>query len=129
MDTKEKKTAGPTDHLANERTFLAWVRTGIALMGFGFVIVKFALFIRQISSMLVADKQTPVQGRGYSAVIGVVMVVLGALMVALSYARYRNIERQLNKSEYYPSGWLAASVTFSLIVGAILLVLYLVPNI
>ncbi len=129
MDTKEKKAAGPADHLANERTFLAWVRTGIALMGFGFVIVKFALFIRQISSMLVADKQIPVQGKGYSAVIGVVMVVLGALMVALSYVRYRNIEKQLNNNEYYPSGWLAASVTFSLIAGAILLVLYLLPNI
>lgn len=129
MDTIEKRTGGPTDHLANERTFLAWVRTGIALMGFGFVIVKFALFIRQLSSMLVPDKQIPDQGKGYSAVIGVVMVVLGALMIALSYFRYRNIEKQLNNNDYYPSGWLAATVTFSLIAGAILLVLYLLPNI
>lgn len=128
MDTKEKKAGGPADHLANERTFLAWVRTGIALMGFGFVIVKFALFIRQLSSMLV-DKQIPVQGKGYSAVIGVVMVVLGAVMIALSYFRYRNIERQLNNNDYYPSGWLATTVTFSLIAGAVLLVLYLLPNI
>ncbi len=36
---------GITDHLANKRTFLAWVRTGIALMGFGFVISKFEIFI------------------------------------------------------------------------------------
>ncbi len=129
MDTKGKKIAGPTDHLANERTFLAWVRTGIALMGFGFVIVKFALFIRQISIMLVPDKQIPVQGKGYSAVIGVVMVALGALMIALAYIRYRNIEKQLHNNDYYPSGWLAATVTFSLIAGAVLLVLYLVPNI
>ncbi|QEM08229.1 DUF202 domain-containing protein [Mucilaginibacter rubeus] len=33
-----------SDHLANERTFLAWIRTSIALMGFGFVVVKFSLF-------------------------------------------------------------------------------------
>lgn len=129
MDITEKKAAGPADHLANERTFLAWVRTGIALMGFGFVIVKFALFIRQISSMLAADKQIVVPGKGYSAVIGVIMVVLGALMIALSYVRYRNIEKQLNNNDYYPSGWLAAVVTFSLITGAVLLVLYLLPNI
>ena len=129
MDIKEKKTGGPTDHLANERTFLAWVRTGIALMGFGFVIVKFALFIRQLSSMIVPGKQIPVQGKGYSAVIGVVMVVLGALMITLSFFRYRNIEKQLNNNDYRPSGWLAATVTFSLVVCAILLVLYLLPNI
>ncbi len=129
MNAKEKKVGGPTDHLANERTFLAWVRTGIALMGFGFVIVKFALFIRQLSNMLVPAKQIPVQGKGYSAVIGIVMVVLGALMIALSYFRYRNIEKQLNNNEYYPSGWLAATITFSLIVGTVLLALYLLPNI
>lgn len=127
MDIKEKKVAGPTDHLANERTFLAWVRTGIALMGFGFVIVKFALFIRQISYVL--DKQMPSQGKGYSAVIGVVMVILGALMITLAYLRYRNIEKQLNNNEYYPSSRLAVTLTVSLILGAILLVLYLWPNI
>lgn len=44
-----KPTINPSDHLANERTFLAWVRTSIALMGFGFVVVKFSLFIKQLS--------------------------------------------------------------------------------
>ena len=42
---EEIKTKGsPNDHLANERTFLAWIRTSIAFIGFGFVIVKFAVF-------------------------------------------------------------------------------------
>ncbi|MCG2888420.1 MAG: DUF202 domain-containing protein [Sulfolobales archaeon] len=45
--------ASPSDHLANERTFLAWVRTGIALIGFGLVIAKFAIFI----SLINASKQ------------------------------------------------------------------------
>jgi len=40
------------EHLANERTFLAWIRTSIALMGFGFVIVKFTLFLKQLSLLL-----------------------------------------------------------------------------
>ncbi len=61
-EVKSKKSAGPADHLANERTFLAWIRTSIALMGFGFVIVKFALFIREISIAL-GDKVV-VPGRG-----------------------------------------------------------------
>ena len=72
-----KKQSNPSDHLANERTFLAWIRTSIALMGFGFVIVKFALFIREVSIALGDKISTP--PKGYSAIIGVVMVAFGAI--------------------------------------------------
>jgi putative membrane protein len=128
VKTIERKPAGAADHLANERTFLAWVRTSIALMGFGFVIVKFTLFIRQISYVL-GEKIAPSQGKGYSAIIGVTMVALGAVMATLAYVRYRKIEKQLNNNTYFPSKWLSALVTLSIIIGAVLLVLYLLPNI
>ena len=124
---KERKGAGVADHLANERTFLAWIRTSIALMGFGFVIVKFALFIRQISVALGTKAAIP--GKGYSAIIGVFMVALGAIMAALAFFRYLNIEKQLNNNSFFPSKWLSALVTISIVIGSILLVLYLVPNI
>src|SRR3954463_8499323 len=126
-DLKEKKPAGPADHLANERTFLAWIRTSIALMGFGFVIVKFALFIRQIS--LALGSKVTIPAKGYSAIIGVVMVALGAIMATLAFFRYLSIEKQLNTNSYFPSKWLSALVTLSIVIGSILLVLYLVPNI
>ncbi|MDQ2862441.1 MAG: DUF202 domain-containing protein, partial [Bacteroidota bacterium] len=114
-------------HLANERTFLAWIRTSIALMGFGFVIVKFAIFIRQITIAL--GEKALVSGKGYSAIIGVVMVALGAIIATLAYLRYRSIEKQLSNNVYFPSNWIIALVTISLIIGSILLVLYLVPNV
>jgi uncharacterized membrane protein YidH (DUF202 family) len=41
-----------SDHLANERTFLAWVRTSIGIMAFGFVVVKFTLFVKQLALLL-----------------------------------------------------------------------------
>lgn len=126
-DSSEKKPAGPADHLANERTFLAWIRTSIALMGFGFVIVKFALFVRQIAIAL--GNKVTVPGKGYSATIGVFMVALGAVMASLAYFRYASIEKQLNSNNYFPSKWLSALVTISIVIGSILLVLYLLPNI
>ena len=46
---KPSKAPDRRDHMANERTFLAWVRTSIAIMAFGFVVEKFALFIREIT--------------------------------------------------------------------------------
>ncbi|MDQ2753908.1 MAG: DUF202 domain-containing protein [Bacteroidota bacterium] len=122
-----KKPAGASDHLANERTFLAWIRTSIAMMGFGFVIVKFALFIRQITAVLHQPNINPNQG--FSAVIGVIMVAFGALIAALSFVRYRNVEKQLNNGSYFSSQWLSIVVTVSIIIGSILLVLYLLPNI
>jgi len=131
MDTAEhtpkEKRGNPTDHLANERTFLAWIRTSIALMGFGFVIVKFALFIRQVS--IAFGEKTVVPQKGYSAIIGVFMVAMGAITAILAFIRYRNIEKQLNSNSYFPSQWLSVLVTICIVIACILLVLYLLPNI
>ncbi len=122
-----KKPAGASDHLANERTFLAWIRTSIAMMGFGFVIVKFALFIRQISVAL--HQPNVSSGKGFSAVIGVIMVAFGAIIAALSFVRYRDVEKQLTNGSYFSSQWLSMIVAVSIIIGSVLLVLYLLPNI
>ena len=91
----------------NER-FLRGSGTSIALMGIGFVIVKFALFIKQISFCIGKDV-TP-QGKGYSAVIGVTMVAFGAIITVLAYIRYRTIEKHLNSGAYFPSKWLSLLV-------------------
>ncbi|WP_345229811.1 DUF202 domain-containing protein [Olivibacter ginsenosidimutans] len=47
-DNQDRKII-PNDHLANERTFLAWIRTSLTFMGLGFVVVKFSLFIKQLT--------------------------------------------------------------------------------
>lgn len=118
-----RKPAGPADYLANERTFLAWIRTSIAIMGFGFVIVKFVVFIRQVSLMMGTTTAIP-QNRS-SAVVGIVMVVMGALMATISYFRYSQIEKKLNQNEYFPSKKLSLLVTLALLISAVFLIIYL----
>nr|WP_169818738.1 DUF202 domain-containing protein [Niabella ginsenosidivorans] len=59
MEANKNSKAGASDHLANERTFLAWIRTSIGIMGFGFVVVKFSLFIRQLALALDAPQALP----------------------------------------------------------------------
>lgn len=120
-------TANPSDHLANERTFLAWIRTSIAIMGFGFVVVKFALFIKQISLVL-TNKQTVLPGKGYSTQIGVLLVAVGVFMAMYSYLRYRTTEKQLLNKAYKPSVLPALLLTLGILIIGTLLVIYLIPG-
>jgi putative membrane protein len=119
--------ASPNDHLANERTFLAWIRTSIAIMGFGFVVVKFSLFIRQVSAAL--NEKIIFQGKGYSPVIGISLVIIGAVMALLAFWRYRNIEKHLLRGTYFPSFALSLLMTLAILIVSLLLVLYLLPNV
>lgn len=124
QDLKPKISA--SDHLANERTFLAWVRTSIALMGFGFVVVKFSIFVRQLS--LVVAGQPIVPARGFSGVIGMGMVAIGALTALIGYLRYQRIEKQLLNQAFYPTSKLLLLLTAGIIVSSLLLLYYLLPN-
>ncbi len=77
------------DHAANERTLLAWIRTGIALMAFGFAIARFGLFLREVAQV---GQVRVAHGTG-SSWFGVVLVVLGLVTNAAAtvrYARLRN---------------------------------------
>ena len=127
MDDNNTPIANPSDHLANERTFLAWVRTSIAIMGFGFVVVKFALFIKQISLVL-NNKQTVLPGKGYSSHIGILLVAIGVFMAFYSYIRYRITEKQLSDGAYRPSFLPSLLLTLAILIVGVLLVIYLIPE-
>jgi putative membrane protein len=101
---KEINKGNIRDHLANERTFLAWIRTSIGIMAFGFVVVKFSLFVKQISFVL--DKENQLHVKGYSAIIGIFLVATGAIAAMASFIRYKQIERRLIHGEYKTYRWL-----------------------
>jgi uncharacterized membrane protein YidH (DUF202 family) len=114
--------------MANERTFLAWVRTSIAVMAFGFVVERFSLFIREVSSILGKSGDGIPPSHGYSAIIGIILVTLGTLMGALSFIRYRKTEKQIDSDSYRPSLTLDFLVTASVLLIGILLIAYLIYN-
>src|SRR5271167_2160597 len=116
-----------SDHLANERTFLAWIRTSVGLMGFGFVVVKFSIFVKQFS--IAVERQVPVASHGYSSVMGIGLVAFGALIGILSFYRYRKIEKQISNPEYKPSGILINLLAVSILLIGIFLVIYLLQSI
>ena len=114
------------EHLANERTFLAWIRTSIALMGFGFVIVKFALFLKQLTLLLETEG---IPFKGYSSIIGVVMVAIGVIIAFLAFLQYKRNEKWIKNNYFVSSSMLSLLITCILIIGGIVLVFYLVSTI
>ncbi|HEY8734747.1 MAG TPA: DUF202 domain-containing protein [Puia sp.] len=112
-----------SDHLANERTFLAWIRTSIGIMAFGFVVVKFTLFVKQIS--IVFQKTLPVPGHEYTSVMGIFLVAFGAIVGVSAFFRYRTVEKQLANTNYRPSTVLSTVLAIFILVIGSLLVLYL----
>jgi|SRR5690606_5613812 len=108
------------DHLANERTLLAWVRTAIGIMAFGFVVVKFSLFVRQVALMLGNPADLPQYA--YTAPIGILLVATGVLSLLFALFRYHRTAKQLDQGVYrHDSGLLYGLVGLMLLIGAVLI--------
>jgi uncharacterized protein (DUF302 family)/uncharacterized membrane protein YidH (DUF202 family) len=85
-----------SDYLAAERTLLAWIRTGLALMGFGFVVARFGLFLQELQ---VAQRLPPLRSYGVSLWFGVVLIAMGVVMNLLSAWRHNRLIQELNVGE------------------------------
>ena len=89
------------DHAANERTFLAWVRTAIAIMAFGFLIAKFNLFLR-IASESVAARSLPAGSQIFGNIAGLLLIVLGGAMMVFATIRFRKTTLEIDAKEVRP---------------------------
>lgn len=127
---KPAKSPSCSDHMANERTFLAWIRTVIGIMAFGFVVEKFAFFIRKFSYFV--DKTLPPETNHshieFSSIFGIVLVAMGGLMGILAFIRYKKVEWEINEGNYKPSLLLDIMVTLGIITIGIFLVFYMLHS-
>ena len=113
--TEEKKKARVRNrrvHLANERTFLAWIRTSLGIMAFGFVLEKFLI--------------PQGENGGEGALLGIFVMILGAVASLLATYRFLKTEKEISEDTFRPS--IAADVLLALLLGSIgvLLVIYLI---
>jgi putative membrane protein len=106
-----------TDFLAAERTFLAWIRTGLALMGFGFVVARFGLFLQQIVAVEGAFSKQPT---GLSLWFGTALIVAGVAVNLLSTWNYVRFTRDLKEGKAESRGSIGQAIAtgvFLAIVG------------
>lgn len=83
----------PRIYMAAERTFLAWIRTGLALMGFGFVVARFGLFLQEVS---LAAPNSPFKSTGFSLEVGTMIVLVGVAVNIVATLQHMKMIRDLN---------------------------------
>ena len=107
------------DHLSNERTFLAWMRTALALLGFAAVIVRLRFLL-----------PSELQGHTHSIWLGVAFGALGFLIVPLAMWSYLKIQRGIERDEFEPNNALVLGfgATVALLGAGVLLYLFLTPS-
>lgn len=132
--TEEKKPAkvgDPRVHMANERTFLAWIRTSIGIMAFGFVVEKFALFMKRLAYFFGKSDIPEVvpESLGYSTIFGIVLVAMGAFMGVLAFIHYKKTEKQIEDDTYRPSVILDILVAIGILAIGIFLVFYMLHSV
>jgi len=103
---------------AAERTLLAWQRTAIALMGFGFVVERFGLFLRMVSNQALSASQ-----RGFSLWLGVGLLVIGAGVSIISALQFRTVLRSLGQKEIPRGYWTSLGVWLNFLLAVVALAL------
>lgn len=105
------------EHAANERTFLAWVRTGLAVIAFGFVVEKINLFIRgmTVSASAGAAHQPKFEAlwEGFRRFDGIALISLGVMLIVVQTARFVRIGRKLDDGAPHSTDNMRSELAFS----------------
>jgi putative membrane protein len=114
-------------HEANERTMLAWLRTGISLMGFGFAIARFGLYLRETAIAAHVDAPTVAGKTVGSGWIGALLVAIGMLTNLAATVRYRRVRAAIERGDLGAASPLLAYAigTMTTLIGLVMVVLLL----
>jgi putative membrane protein len=114
-----------SDYLAAERTLLAWIRTGLALMGFGFVVARFGLFLQQLQLL---ERPHATASYGFSLWFGTALIGFGVIVNAFAGWHHLRLVRDLDRgvTSHTRPAMQAAAVSFVLAVVGLAMAIYLV---
>src|SRR5438270_681550 len=107
------------DHLANERTFLAWVRTALGLVGIGFVLARMGVFLRQLSMVGESTPRHEFRGSHEFLITGVFFLLLGIVICLGSVWAYHRSRKAIDASQYEPLGHMVTALTAVVVLASL----------
>ncbi len=116
---RDEKISKVTDHMANERTYLAWVRTGITVIALGFVVAKFGIIIKELVP------GAPATSYHLSSAIGIVLVIAGGFMQIMALRSFLRNRRSIEAGNFEPSSAGEILVGIVTLLIAVLLIAYM----
>jgi putative membrane protein len=130
FDDEEDSSERLQQYLANQRTFLSWVRTSIALIGLGFAIERFGLFLQQFR--LIADPDTAgnaaasATAHEYSALVGIGMIVIGTGLIIYALKNYLDSNKTIASGRYMPKNTIVYTASATIMGLGIIMIIFLI---
>ena len=129
FDDEEDSSERLQQYLANQRTFLSWVRTSIALIGLGFAIERFSIFLQQFR--LIADPDATgnaasATAHEYSALIGIGMIVIGTGLIIYALKNYLDSNKTIASGRYMPKNTIVYTASATIMGLGIIMIIFLI---
>ena len=109
------------DHLANERTFLAWVRTALGLIGIGFVLARMSVFLRQLSVVGESGQRHELRGSHEFLITGVMFLLLGIVICVGAGWAYQQSRKAIDAGQYEPLRHTMTALTVAVVLGSLVI--------
>lgn len=131
FDDEEDSSERLQQYLANQRTFLSWVRTSIALIGLGFAIERFSLFLQQFR--LIANPDTTgnaasATAHDYSALVGIGMIIVGTGLIVYALKNYLESNKTIASGKYIPKNAIIYTASATIIGLGIIMIIFLIAQ-
>jgi putative membrane protein len=131
FDDEEDSSERLQQYLANQRTFLSWVRTSIALIGLGFAIERFSIFLQQFR--LIADPHTTANAASatahqYSALVGIGMIVVGTSLIIFALKNYLGSNKTIASGRYKPKNAIVYTASATVMGLGIIMIIFLIAQ-
>jgi putative membrane protein len=131
FDDEEDSSERLQQYLANQRTFLSWVRTSIALIGLGFAIERFSLFLQQFR--LIANPDTTgnaafATAHDYSALVGIGMIIMGTGLIVYALKNYLESNKTIASGKYIPKNAIIYTASATIIGLGVIMIIFLIAQ-
>ena len=132
FDDEEDSSERAQQYLASQRTFLSWVRTSIALIGLGFAIERFSIFLQQfrlIEGTDAIENTSSAATYEYSALVGIGMIIVGTSLIVYALKNYLDTNKTIASGKYMPKNAIIYTASATIIGIGLIMLIFLIGQI